>query len=99
MSFRIQRSKAVSKRPGRCLPQPKMVFVPILVLVFACAVAAAQVVTPTSSPSNPGADSREIRTLSVETSADQARVRNAQNAPAAPPQSSAKATTPACYHR
>src|SRR6478752_7949748 len=84
MSFRIQRSKAVSKRPGSCLPQPKMVFVPILVLVFACAVAAAQVVTPTSSPSNPGADSREI------TSADQARVRNAQNAPAAPPQSSAK---------
>jgi tetratricopeptide (TPR) repeat protein len=84
MSFRIQRSKAVSKRPGSCLPQPKIVFVPILVLVFACAVAAAQVVTPTSSPSNPGADSREI------TSADQARLRNAQNAPAAPPQSSAK---------
>ena len=84
MSFRIQRSKAVSKRPGSYLPQPKIVFVPILVLVFACAAAAAQVVTPISSPSNPGADSREI------TSADQARVRNAQNAPAAPPQSSAK---------
>jgi tetratricopeptide (TPR) repeat protein len=84
MSFRIERSKVVSKQPGSSLPRPKAVLIPIRVLVFACGVAAAQVVTPTLSPSNPDVDSREI------TTADQVRLRTAQNVAATPPRSSTK---------
>jgi tetratricopeptide (TPR) repeat protein len=51
MSFRIERSEAASKQLGSSLFRPKIVLVAILVLVFACAVAVAQVV-----------DSREITT-------------------------------------
>jgi tetratricopeptide (TPR) repeat protein len=93
MSFRIERSEAAPKQPGRSLPRSRIVFVPILVLVSACGVAEAQVATPTPSPSNPEIDSGEIRTLSVETTADQVQLRNAQNGRVTAPQSPAKDDT------
>jgi hypothetical protein len=56
MSFCSERSKAASRQLGRSLPQSKIV--PILVLLSACGVAAAQLVTPTPGPSNPELDPR-----------------------------------------
>jgi tetratricopeptide (TPR) repeat protein len=93
MSFCSERSKSASKQPGRSLPQCKIVFVPILVLLSACGVAAGQLVTPTPGPSNPEVDSGEIRTLSVEAVADRVRLRNAQNGAAPSSHSSAKEDT------
>lgn len=98
MSFWIERSKAVSKQPGSSLPRPKIVLITIRVLVFACGVASAQVVTSAPGPSIPEVDSGEIRTLSVEATLTRCVCATPRTVLQPHCRALLKTTTPVCSH-